>query len=322
LNIHRVSAQRVLNAAVIGAGVFGRYHAAKYLRLPNVKLAGIADPNAEARRSAGAHLRVPAFADWRELLDTVDLVSVCSPASTHAEIVGAFLNAGAHVLVEKPIATDLDEAEELIALAARRGRVLTVGHQERYVFARSGLLDFEDVPLAVECVRAGPWTGRGADVSVVLDLMIHDLDLVHQLVPGAVTEMRANGRSLRGEFVDEVNASLTFEDGAAVELFASRAAEARRRSMRVVYPDGEIEVDFLARTVRNTTKRALRPLELHDPLAASVAAFVDAARMGASALVRPEEARRALETALLIEEALLLTQDARSVEREPVRLTA
>jgi hypothetical protein len=171
LKIQQVSSQRPLRAAVIGAGVFGRHHATKYLRSPEVKLHAIADPIAEARRHIAKQLHVPVVADWHKLLGEVDLVSICSPASTHAAIVRAFLTAGAHVLVEKPIATDIDEADELIALAAKRGLVLTVGHQERFVFARSGLLDYEDAPLSVECVRTGPWTGRGTDVSVVLDLM-------------------------------------------------------------------------------------------------------------------------------------------------------
>jgi predicted dehydrogenase len=305
----------------VGAGVFGRHHATKYIYQPGVKLHAIADVSVDARRHVTTHMQVPAVADWRELLGEVDLVSICSPASTHAEIVGAFLTAGAHVLVEKPIATDLDEAEELIALAGKRGLVLTVGHQERFVFARSGLLDYEDAPLSVECVRAGPWTGRGTDVSVVLDLMIHDLDLIHRLVPGAPLAVRSYGRSVHGLFADEVTADLTFENGAQVELVANRAADLRQRFMRVVYPDGEIEIDFLTRKVTNTTARPLQALELHDPLGESVAAFVTAVQGGPSTLVRPEEARRALETALLIEDALVPAgKSAR--ERVALRRTA
>ena len=287
----------------MGAGTFGRHHATKYMRLPGVKLCAAADPSADARRQVGSHLHIPVFADWRDLLGEVDLVSVCSPASTHAEIVRAFLLSGAHVLVEKPIATDLSEADELVKLASDMNRVLTVGHQERFVFARSGLLDFDETPLAVECVRAGPWTGRGTDVGVVLDLMIHDLDLIHRLVPGAVSDVEAVSRSVHGVLPDEVTANLMFENGATVELFASRAAEARQRYMLVVYRDGMIEIDFLGRTVKNTTGHKLRPLELHDPLAESVGAFVAAVAGRAETLVRPEEARRALETALLIEDA-------------------
>ena len=311
-----------MRAAVIGAGTFGKHHATKYLRLPDVKLVGIADINADARHYVETHLHVPAVADWRELLGQVDVVSICSPASTHAKIVRAFLKAGAHVLVEKPIATELAEAEELIALAAKKGLVLTVGHQERFVFAKSGLLDYEDVPLLIQSVRAGPWTGRGTDVSVVLDLMIHDLDLIHRLVPGAPLMVRAQGRALHGGLADEVTAHLVFDHGTCVELVANRAAEVRKRAMRVVYPDGEIEIDFLARTVVNTTGRKLQSLELRDPLGESVAAFVEAARLGVEALVRPEEAYRALETALLIEEAAVPFGKIHANERAPLRRSA
>jgi predicted dehydrogenase len=216
--------------------------------------------------------------------------------------VSAFLSTGAHVLVEKPIATDLDDADELLQLAAESGLVLTVGHQERFVFSKSGLLHRDAIPQKVECVRAGPWTGRGGDVSVVLDLMIHDLDLIHQLVPGGLGEVRARGRSVHGRFIDEASAKLFFINGTQVDLVASRVAESRKRSMRMVYADGTVEIDFLARTLTNTTGRVLQPLDLNDPLGESVADFVAAVRGGASALVRPEEARRALETALMIEE--------------------
>jgi predicted dehydrogenase len=302
LNIQS-TVSRTLKAAVVGGGVFGRHHAAKYMRLPGVALTAIADPSAEARRLNAMTLRAPVFADWHELLGQVDLVSVCSPANTHAEIVRAFLSAGTHVLVEKPIATDLDEADELVRLASEIGLVLTVGHQERYVFAKSGLLEWIDAPSYVECIRAGPWTGRGADVGVVLDLMIHDLDLVHRLVPGPLAHVASLGRSVHGSLADEVSAQLAFENGSRVDLFASRIAETRRRSMRLVYDDGTIDIDFLARTVRNHTSRRLNQLALHDPLGESVAAFVAAIQTNGSALVRPEEARHALETALMIEDA-------------------
>lgn len=298
-------ARRSLRAAVIGAGAFGRHHAVKYAALAGVELAAVADPSLEARAAAMARHGVPTVADWRDLLGKVDLVSVCSPAVTHGPIVRAFLEAGAHVLVEKPIATDLAEADALIALAESRKLVLTVGHQERFVFARSGLLDFADMPLEVECWRAGPWTGRGDDVSVVLDLMIHDLDLVHQLIPGRVMDVRATGMSLKSAHADEVEALLQFENGARARLLASRVADVRRRGLRAIYADGTIEIDFITRSVSNTTPRSLNSLDLEDPLGASVGSFVAAVRAGSASLVRPEEARQALEMALAIEEAAL-----------------
>jgi predicted dehydrogenase len=296
---------------VVGIGAFGRHHASKYSKLSGVELVGVADPSGEARRAIASAHGVRAVPDWRTLLGAVDIVSICSPAVTHAPIVRAFLNAGADVLVEKPIATTLGEADALIALAEAKGRVLTVGHQERFVFARTGMLDYADAPLEVECWRTGPWTGRGADVTVSLDLMIHDLDLIHRLIPGDVTDVKARTRSQYGKKADEVSAVLHFENGSVARLVASRISPIRRRGMRAVYPDGTIEIDFITRQMRNTTRRELNPLELTDPLGEAVASFVDAARIGAPAFVRPEEARKALETALLIDEASAPVAEAR-----------
>jgi len=293
-------------------GAFGRHHAAKYEAMDGVSLVGVADVCAQARRGAAVKHGVPVFSDWRELLNAVDVVSVCSPAISHASIVRAFLNAGTHVLVEKPIATRLSEADQLIALAEAKNRVLTVGHQERFVFARTGLLDYDDAPVSIECWRIGGWTGRGVDVSVILDLMIHDLDLVHRLVPASLVEVEASGRSVKSRFSDEVEAQLGFDDGTQVRLSASRVSSIRRRGMRAVYADGVIEIDFIARTVRNTTRRHLNPLMLQDPLGESVAAFVNAARGDRQAFVRPEEARRALATALEIETATVPMAPARA----------
>lgn len=293
----------LLKAAVVGAGAFGRHHATKYRGIEGVELVAIADPSAEVRKAMSTAHGVSVVADWRELLGKVDLVSVSSPAVTHAEIVRAFLNSGAHVMVEKPFATSIEEADDLISLAEKTGRVLTVGHQERFVFAHTGLLDYDETPLEVSCWRMGPWSGRGADVSVVLDLMIHDLDLVHQLIPGKVRNVKANGRIEKGIFADEVTAAVMFENGAVARLETSRIAEGRKRGMRAVYSDGVVEIDFLTHTVTNTTPRPLNALEVGDPLGESVASFVEAVRSGGQPLVRPQQARRALETALLIDEA-------------------
>jgi predicted dehydrogenase len=303
LNLHIVPRVEKLRTAVIGAGVFGRLHMAKYQALDGVELVAVADPSRKARSAAELKFGVKTHADWRELKSVIDVVSICSPASTHAEVIRGFLEAGVHVLVEKPIATNLEEADELIALAAAKGLVLNVGHQERLVFDHCGLLSFTDAPLSIESVRAGPWTGRCTDVGAVMDLMTHDLDLIHRLVPGEIDEVRAAGRVMAGPFVDEMTANLSFEDGCEVKLFASRIAETRERSMRLVYADGVIEFDFLTRSIRNTTKRALQPLELADPLGDEIASFITEVEGGPMSLVRPEEARRALETALLIEDA-------------------
>ena len=299
----RVPEKGPLKAAVIGAGAFGRHHAAKYRALSDVELFAIADPSYDVRRSTVAQHGGLAVADWRELLGKVDLVNICSPAVTHAEIVRAFLNAGAHVLVEKPIATTIEEAADLVALARRNKLILTVGHQERFVFARTGLLDQAVAPLDIQCWRRGPWTGRGDDVSAVLDLMIHDLDLVHQLIDSPVAEVTARGIIQYGPYADEVCAAVTFANGAVARLDTSRIAETRKRGLRAVYEDGVVEIDFLTRQVKNTTPRPLAALEMGDPLGESVANFIAAVRDGGTPLVQADEAAQALETALKIEEA-------------------
>jgi predicted dehydrogenase len=307
----RVPENGPLKAAVIGAGAFGRHHAAKYDALPGVDLIAIVDPNAEARRAIPAAYGAQALADWRNLPGKVDLVSICSPAVTHADLARTFLNAGAHVLVEKPIATSAEDANGLVRLSRETGRVLTAGHQERFVFARLGLLDQSEVPLDIRCWRKGPWTGRGADVSAVFDLMIHDLDLVHTLVPGALADIQAHGRVKFGPYVDEAAALLRFANGTIARLETSRVADSRSRGMRAIYADGVVEIDFITRKVTNTTPRALSALEMGDPLGESVASFVYAAQTGTEPLVRAEQACRAVETAALIEDAVETALPAR-----------
>jgi predicted dehydrogenase len=296
------SANEPLRAAVIGAGAFGRHHATKYRAIEGVELAAVADPSPEVQKAMAELHGCAVTDDWRTLLGQVDLVTVATPAVTHAEIVRAFLNSGAHVMVEKPIATSIEDADELIELAEGTGRVLTVDHQERFVFARTGLLDYAETPLEVSCWRMGPWSGRGADVSIVLDLMIHDLDLIHRLIPGKVRNVKAAAKIEKSAFPDEVSAMVMFEGGAIARLEASRIAE-RKRGMRAVYADGVVEIDFLTRQVTNTTPRPLHPLEMNDPLGESVSGFVHAVRTHTDPLVRPREARKALATALMIDEA-------------------
>ena len=291
-----------LRAGVVGTGAFGRHHAAKYAGAEGVSLAAIADLSPAVRADMEARYACAATASWKDLVGKVDMVSICSPAVTHAEIVGAFLDAGTHVLVEKPIATTLADADALIALAEKRNVVLTVGHQERFVFARSGLMDMAQTPLEISSWRMGPWTARGDDVSAVLDLMIHDIDLVHRLVPGAVADVETFARTERSNFADEVSTTLTFENGTVARLHASRVAHQRKRGMQLVYVDGVVEIDFLTREIRNTTRRPLGKIAFDDPLSASVASFIASVR-GAPVFVRPEEARLALQTALTIEQA-------------------
>ena len=300
-----------MRAGVIGAGAFGRFHAQKYASLPGVDLIGVADAHPERAREIASSLGATMFADYRFMLPHIDIVTIATPAATHGEIGAACLAAGKHVFVEKPITATVDEADRLIALAAVGNLVLHTGHQERFVMRHMGLFDTSVMPLSIESHRAGPFNPRNTDVSVVLDLMIHDLDLMHQLNSASVAQVKAKERSLPHSRSDEVAVDLVLADGMSVRLFASRMAEARKRFIRIVYPDGEIYIDFLTREMTNTTPRTLNapgsasdvsdmPCPSTDPLGHGVAQFVAAARTRSEPAIKPQEARRALETALSI----------------------
>ncbi len=301
-----MSGSTQLRAGVIGAGVFGRLHAQKYAKAPGVRLIGIADAHGERAVDAAHAHGVGAFTRIDDLLAEVDVVSVATPAVTHALVAKRCLDAAKHVYLEKPIAVREEDADELVALAERQGCVLHIGHQERLVLAATGLLERKAAPIVIESVRAGPFSGRATDVSVVLDLMIHDIDMVQLLAQSAVTAIKASERAGPGGHSDEVEAELSLQSGCRVRLMASRDSKERRRTMRVVYPDGEVVIDFLSRTVKNSTPDTLPELfsngvpvspDLADPLGASVARFLATVRGEGAPLLMPTEARAALVTA-------------------------
>ena len=306
--------KRRLRAGVVGAGVFGGHHARKYASLPGVALAAVLDPHEERAEALASPLGAQVFEALGPFLDAVDLVTIASPASSHAEIALAALARGRHVYVEKPLADDMGHAQALVEAAHTAGCVLACGHQERAVFRALGLLDLPERPLKLEAVRRGTFTGRSVDVSCVLDLMIHDIDLALTLNPSPVARLSARGAIEAGPLADWARAELRFGDGMIATFEASRTAARRERTMRAVFPSGEVRIDFLARTLVNSTPFALDPRfaetpQGKDPLGASVAEFVAAVRgKAARPLVTGEEAARALEVALEVDRALAAPQ--------------
>ena len=299
----------VLKAGVAGAGAFGGHHARKYAGMAGVSLVVIYDPDIDRARELAAGLNARPMDDLGAFLREIDILTVASPAFTHAAVALPALAAGKPVYVEKPIATTIEDADKIVARAAAQGLTLACGLQERVVSRAMGLLDIPEKPVFLEAVRRGPWNPRNTDVSCVLDLMIHDIDLAITLNPAEALAVEAEGRVTHGPFVDEVTCDITLGDGATVKLNASRIAEARERRMRIVYPSGEVEIDFISRAFRNSTPFPLNA-DLtetpagRDPLGASVGAFVAAVRGEAP---RPaatgEEAVRALDIALAVEQA-------------------
>jgi len=297
-----------LRAGVVGAGAFGRIHARKHAEDARVQFVGVFDPDDErAQQLADTH-GATSFASLNELIAAVDVLTIASPPSFHAANALPALKAGKHVLIEKPLATDAKLGAELVRTAAEKKLVLACGHQERLVFEAMGLFAAPEKPTLIESVREGPWTGRSADVSVTLDLMVHDLDLALKLIGGAATKVAATARAEHGKSADQIEARLTF--AAAETVFtSSRIAPDRRRTMRAVYPSGEVRIDFLARTFENTTKFPLNAAFAEtrigaDPLGANVAAFIDAVLgVAPRPVVNGEEALAVLELALAVDAA-------------------
>jgi predicted dehydrogenase len=303
-----------LKAGVIGAGVFGGYHANKYMEVDGAELVAIFDNDldraAAAARERGA---TRGFDDLDAFLEAVDILTIATPASTHGELAARALEAGRHVLVEKPIALDLETADRLVALARRQDLVLQVGHQERYVAQAFGLFD-RDKPVRIKSRRLNRFSGRAMDVSVVFDLMIHDLDLLAQFVDdvsGAEVSV-LDAVVEHGPNADQVAVDLRFPNGIRAQLSASRLEETPLRDLSLTYADGEIVLDFLERRIRNTTGRPLArsfdddapPLELADPLRFGTQRFVDSVLKGALPPVTGGDGRRALALGLKVEEAV------------------
>ncbi|WP_454715166.1 Gfo/Idh/MocA family protein [Caulobacter segnis] len=296
-----------LKAGVVGAGVFGGYHAKKYVELDGVTLVGVYDVDLARAEALAGPLGAKAFDDIDAFLAAVDVVTVAAPAVHHAAPALAALKAGKPVYSEKPIAVTPEDADKMVAAAAKAGMPLACGHQERVVFQAMGLLDIPEQPLRLEAVRRGTPSDRNLDVSVVLDLMIHDIDLALALCEGQPITVEGEGDVTRSSSLDWVKAEATFDNGFVAIFDSSRVAEARERTMKVVYPSGEVEIDFLQRTFRNTTPFPLienftETPAGKDPLGLSVAGFLKAVRGEAPRpVVTGEEAARALDLALAVE---------------------
>lgn len=299
-----------LKAGVVGAGAFGRHHVRKYAENPSVRWVGLYDADLGRAAALTSEFGGTAFESPEALFAATDVVTIATPPSTHAQLGTSALAAGCHVLMEKPLAAQVEDGAALIAAAARAGRVLAVGHQERLVFAAMGLFTAPVAPTKISAVRAGPWTGRSTDVSVTLDLMIHDLDLALTLCGGVpALAVRADGVTERGSALDRVRAEVTLANGTVLALTASRVEADRARTMRIDYPTGAVAVDFLSRQFEDTTGFGFDPGFADtptgkDPLGANVAAFVNAAAgISPRPAVTGAEGLAALELALAIDAA-------------------
>jgi predicted dehydrogenase len=299
---------------VIGLGHFGSFHAEKYARLPQSQLVAVVDADAERAHKAARRLGTEALTDYRQLFGRVDAVSIVVPTQMHFDVALACLQAGIHVLVEKPITETIEQADGLIRAAAEAGRVLQVGHLQRFLLQRLGADTVINDPLYIESTRIAPYKPRGTDVGVTLDLMIHDIDLVLALVRSPIVLLDAVGAPVVSPTEDIANTRLRFASGCVANITASRVSLKTERKMRIFQRDAYVSLDLHNRkfvVMRKGTGRSwfpgLPPIDRveksfgeGDDLEAEIGSFLEAVATGRPPLVTGEDGRRALEAAMQI----------------------
>ncbi len=326
-----------LRMAVIGVGHLGQHHARILSQQPDVELVGVVDSNADQARTVAAKLNTTPYEQFEDLIGRVDAVSVVTPTVHHHSVAAAFLKAGVPALVEKPVCRTLAEADDLIALAAQAKVPLQVGHIERFNPAFEELVKRPIRPKFVEAERHGPFTGRSIDIGAVLDLMIHDLDLLLALVGGPVARVSAVGAAVFGGHEDMVNARLEFANGCVAHVTASRITRHPKRRLRVWAGEGYAGIDFVTRKLTLVQQsqelreygiraeqmdaaskarlkdevfgRYLQVLNLDadrkfDQLTAELRHFIDCVRTGSTPRVSGTDGREALALAERVLEAL------------------
>ena len=304
-----------LNVGVIGVGHLGQHHARLYSQFPDTHLVGIVDLDRDRADAIGQQHDTLVFSHVHELLGVVEAVSVAVPTSHHREVVRACLEAGVHVLVEKPLASTVVEARDIVQFASQRGLMLQVGHVERFNPVMDEIRTIVHTPGFIECHRLAPYQPRGTDVDVVLDLMIHDLDLILSLDLGEAKKVEAAGVAVLSSQIDFANARVEFSEGCIVSFTASRMSTGRLRKMRLFQSDLYLSVDFQSRQGLGYRRTALPDGESsvveeliqgndEEPLKRELRAFVRSVQSGVSHGVSGEEGLRALELAHAINQSI------------------
>ncbi|MBX3695527.1 MAG: Gfo/Idh/MocA family oxidoreductase [Steroidobacteraceae bacterium] len=302
-----------LRTAVIGVGYLGRFHAQKYAQAEGSRLVAVVDASESARTQVAAETGARPVADHRELLGGVDAVSIVTPTAAHFDIALELLRAGVHVLVEKPITETVEQARALIEAAGAAGCVLQVGHLERFNPAVLAAESHLRTPRFIECHRLAPYRERGTDVNVVLDLMIHDLDIVQSIVGSPIAALEAVGAPVFSDEIDIANARIRFESGCVVNATASRVSLKTERKLRLFEDEAYLSIDLQQRILTVIRKREGGPaegqlpvtieeqsFEQGDALRAEIDSFLDCVRHGKAPVVGGEDGLRALETAIRI----------------------
>lgn len=301
---------RKIKCAVIGVGYLGRFHAQKYQMLPNVEFIGVCDVNTEHANRVANELNVPAYSNYRDLFGQVEAVSIAATTNTHFDIAREFLAQGIHVLIEKPITETVAQAQELIALAKKHQAKLQVGHMERFNSARLALDEHLNNPLFIESSRLAPFNPRGTDVNVVLDLMIHDIDIIQSIVNSPIKQIEAQGAPVLSKSIDIANARISFENHCVANVTASRISFKTERKTRIFQENTYISIDYHSKqfSVFQRGDGEMFPgipeiiqhhsvFEKSDALLAEIKAFIECIENDTIPLVTGEDGCRALDTA-------------------------
>ncbi len=304
---------RKIRVGVIGVGYFGQFHVEKYAKMRGVELVGVVDINGSRAREIAKRYHTQPFLHHSELFGKVQAVSITVPTPFHHSIAKDFFLHGVDVLLEKPIANTLEEADELVELARSKGLILHIGHLERFNGAFLAIEKRIQNPLLIESHRLGPFSGRGAEVDVVLDLMIHDIDITLSLVNSGVKEIRAMGIPVLTRSFDVAQAWIEFENGCRANLMASRVSPEKVRKTWIFETHQILSIDFLFQKVSLTEKVLLHkkhpypdmvsreiPVKKNDPLEVEIASFLRSIRNRKEAGVSGLDGRKALEVAFQI----------------------
>lgn len=304
-----------IKCAVIGVGYLGKFHAEKYHNLPNADLVAVCDFDAQRAQEVATAYNTRAYTDYQQLIaDTKpDAVSIVVPTSLHHEVSKIFLQNNIHVLLEKPITTTIEEAEELINIAQNNNLVLQVGHLERFNPVLLTIQKQLNQPMIVESVRLAPFKLRGTDVSVILDLMIHDIDIVQHIVQSPIKSIQASGAPVLSEHIDIANARIEFNNGCVANFTASRISTKAKRKLRVFQHDTYFSGDLDSKTLTVSRKGSSNvmpstpelikeelTLEKNDAIMEEIKAFLDSIINKTPPLVSGEDGKKALATALQI----------------------
>ncbi len=302
-----------IKTAVIGVGYLGKFHAQKYAALPDSELIAVCDNNTGNAQKIASELGVEAITDYQGLLDKVDAVSIVVPTQKHYEVAKMFLERSIHVLLEKPITVTVEEAQQLVDIADKNKAILQVGHLERFNPAILALEGTLKEPLFIESHRVAPFNPRGADVSVILDLMIHDIDIILDIVGKPVKRIEAKGVAVLSNDVDIANVRLEFENGCVANVTASRAGMKSERKMRIFQSDAYIAIDFQNKKlgIHRKGNSEMFPgvanidsneqtFEQGDALMAEIEAFLKSIKTNTPPVVSGADGKRALETAMEI----------------------